>query len=248
MIVDCHVHWRVDEEKPAVEDPAWLMDEMDRHGVDKVVLMPLAGLFRQGAEREEHELLARVAQKAPDRLIPVGTAWPQMGDDAVAEARRCLDEVGLRGLKFHPWLQGFSTANETFGEICAVAGERNAPVFFHDGTPCYCVSEQIGGLARRFPQTTFVLGHSGLLWNWRSALESAKHPNVWSCMCSPHLRAIEVFCERTDPDRLLWGTDFSGKPGVIEYRLGLAKHAEMGEVVRRKMLGENAARLFGGLS
>jgi len=248
VIVDCHFHWPSGDERAAAEDPCIILDEMDRHGIDKVVLMPLAGIFRADAAQAENDRLARVAGKAPDRVIPVGTAWPQMGRDAVAEVRRCLEELDLKGLKFHPWVQGFSTADETFGEICELAGQYGAPVFFHDGTPCYCVSEQIGGLARRFPGTTFVLGHSGLLWNWRSALEAAKHPNVWPCMCSPHMRTIEVFCQRTDPDRLLWGTDFTGKPGIVEYRLGLALEARVEEEIRKKMLGLNALRLFEGVA
>ena len=246
MIVDCHFHWPYRDERAAAEDPSLVLEVMDRHGIDKVVLMAFEGIIRAGSERRENELLARVAAQAPDRLIPVGTAWPQQGRAAVDEARRCIDELGLRGFKFHPWLQGFSTADETFAEICALAGERRVPVLFHDGTPCYCVSEQIGGLARRFPQTDFVLGHSGLLWNWRSALDAAKHPNVWPCMCGPHMRAMEIFSHRVDSRRILWGTDYTGSPGVIEYRLPLARHAKMDEQIRTLMLGENALRLFGG--
>lgn len=246
MIVDCHFHWPYRDERAAAEDPSLVLEVMDRHGIDKVVLMAFEGIIRAGTEQRENELLARVAAKAPERLIPVGTAWPQQGAAAVDEARRCIDELGLRGLKFHPWLQGFSTADETFAEICALAGERRVPVLFHDGTPCYCVSEQIGGLARRFPQTDFVLGHSGLLWNWRSALEAVKHPNVWPCMCGPHMRAMEIFSRRVDSSRILWGTDCTGSPGVVEYRLPLARQAQMDEKVRTRMLGENARRLFGG--
>ena len=54
--------------------------------------------------------------------------------------------------------------------------------------------EQIAGLARRFPSTRFVLAHAGLLWNWRSALLAARLPNVWVCLCGPHMRAIELLC------------------------------------------------------
>ena len=245
MIVDCHFHWpsRAGAELP--DDPSIVLRELDGGGIDKAVLMPLAGLFRQDAARRDNEVLASAAAKSPDRLIPVGTTWPQIGPDAVEEARWCLDDLGMSGLKFHPWLQGFSTADETFGEICDLAGERRVPIIFHDGTPCYSVSEQIAGLARRFPGTTFILGHSGLLLGWRSALEAAKHPNIWLTMCSPHMRAIEIFCQRVDPDRLLWGSDFTGGPGVIEYRRDLALRARMDETVREKMLGGNAARLFG---
>ena len=126
-----------------------------------------------------------------------------------------------------------------------MAGELGVPVIFHDGTPCYSLPEQIGGLARRFPNTRFVLGHSGLLWGWRSALEASRHPNVWACLCGPHMRAVEIFCQRADPDRLLWGTDFGfGFSDPIEYRLNLILRARIDDALRERILGVNPFRLL----
>ena len=49
---------------------------------------------------------------------------------------------------------------------------------------------QIGGLALRFPDTKFVLGHAGLLELWRSALSFLKRcPNLYVTLCGPHLAA-----------------------------------------------------------
>jgi len=139
-----------------------------------------------------------------------------------------------------------STADAVFGEICALAGEHGAPIIFHDGTPCYSLPEQIGGLARRFPGTTFVLGHSGLLWSWRSALTAARLPNLWLCLCGPHLRALEVICRQADPQRLIWGTDFGfGFADSIEYRLNLLRRADIDENLREQILAANPLRLLG---
>jgi predicted TIM-barrel fold metal-dependent hydrolase len=90
------------------------------------------------------------------------------------------------------------------------------------------------------------LGHTGLLWHWRSALEAARHPNVWSCLCGPHQRAIEQFCQRADPERLLWGTDFGfGFADAIEYRLNLILRARIDDALRRRILDDNPRRLLG---
>ena len=151
----------------------------------------------------------------------------------------------MKGLKFHPWVQGFSTADAQFGEICGLAGELGAPVFFHDGTPCYSLPEQIGGLARRFPRTRFVLGHTGLLWSWRSAIEAAKLPNVWLCLCGPHMRAIELVCRQVDGDRIVWGTDFGPSfADPVTYRLALIRRAKIGDALRERILGVNPWRLL----
>ena len=245
MIVDCHTHWGTCWEDVDPDYPGQWLSVLDRCGVDRAFLMGGDGLMRCDACREDNDRIARVCAKEPDRLVPVGSSWPQMGDEGVAEARRCIVDLGMRGLKFHPWVQGFSTADPVFGEICGMAGELGVPVFFHDGTPCYSLPEQISGLARRFPQTRFVLGHAGLLWNWRSALEAARHPNVWVCLCGPHMRAIELFCKRVDGDRLLWGTDFGYSfSDPVGYRLDLIVRANIDDGLRQRILGTNPLRLL----
>lgn len=203
------------------------------------------GIFDQAQGVADNNRIAEAAATMPERLIPVGSTWPQLGANGVKEAERCLQTLGMRALKFHPWVQGFSTADPVFGEICALAGEHGVPVIFHDGTPCYSLPEQIGGLARRFPRTTFVLGHAGILWSWRSALEAAKHNNIWICLCGPHLRAMEILCERVDSERIIWGSDFGfGASDPIEYRLGLINKADIGSSRRNAILGENPLRLI----
>ena len=245
MIVDCHTHWGIAWEDRDRGDPTSWLKMLDKYGLDKVFLMGHYNLHHSGAARADNDRLAQLTAREPDRFIPFGSCWPQMGQEAVEEARRCLEELGLKGLKFHPWLQGFSTADSVFGEICGMAGELGVPVIFHDGTPCYSLPEQIGGLARRFPNTRFVLGHSGLLWGWRSALEASRHPNVWACLCGPHMRAVEIFCQRADPDRLLWGTDFGfGFSDPIEYRLNLILRARIDDALRERILGVNPFRLL----
>ncbi len=110
----------------------------------------------------------------------------------------------------------------------------------HDGTPPYSLPEQVAGLARRFSRTTFLLGHSGLLWSWRSAVEAARQPNVWLCLCGPHLRGLEILCEKVDPSRIVWGSDYGfGFADQIEYRLDLLRHARIGDGLKERILRTN---------
>ena len=245
MIVDCHAHWGNPWTERDGENPVNWLGLLDRHNVDKAILLGYDNLMRCDKAREDNDRIARVAAHAPDRLYPFGTVWPQTGAESIREARHCIDDLGMKGLKFHPWVQGFSTANSYFQEVCGMAGEAGVPVMFHDGTPCYSLPEQIAGLARRFPRTTFVLGHSGIIWAWRNALEAMRQPNVWLCLCGPHQRAIEILCEEGDPDRLLWGSDIVGFGDPIEYRLNLVLRARVQEGVRQRLLGANPLRLLG---
>ena len=248
MIVDCHTHWGIVWEDRDQGDPTQWLEIQDQYDIDKAFLLGHYNLEHSEATRTDNNRLAQIRDRFPAPSIPCGPAGPPTGGEGGAEIRRCLKELSMMGLKFHPWLQGFSTAHAAFADMCALAGEFGVPVLLHDGTPCYSLPEQVGGLARRFPETTFILGHAGLLWSWRSALETARFPNVWTCLCGPHLRAMELFCQRADTDRLLWGSDFGfGFSDPIGYRLNLIRRARIEDEVRKKILDANPLRLLASI-
>jgi predicted TIM-barrel fold metal-dependent hydrolase len=151
----------------------------------------------------------------------------------------------MAGLKFHPWLLGFSLTDPTFGKICGLAGELKVTIFFYDGTPWYSLPEQIGGLARRFPNIRFVLGHAGLLGTWRSAILAAQRPNVWICLGGPHSRGMELICDRVSAERILWDSDLRPRlSDDIEYRLNLFLRAKIPSKRRDQILGVNPMQLL----
>jgi len=77
-------------------------------------------------------------------------------------------------------------------------------------------------------------------------MEAARQPNIWLCLCGPHLRAIELLCTRADPSRIVWGSDFGfGFADQIEYRLNLFRRARLDDRLVEQVLGANAMRLLG---
>jgi uncharacterized protein len=149
VIIDCHAHWAIDWEKKYHGDPSHWLEYMDRHGVTASVMMGQMNMVRQDLSSQDNDTLAKMGRQFPKRILPLATTWPQLGDVAVNEVVRCLDQLKVKGLKFHPWRQGFSLTDPTFAKICGLAGELKAPVFLHDGTPCYSLPEQVGALAAR---------------------------------------------------------------------------------------------------
>jgi uncharacterized protein len=237
----------MDWEEQHTGDPSKWLAVLDAHGVDKAFLYGHANLVRSDMCSQDNDNLVRLAAKFPERLIPVGSAWPQLAEKGIDEVRRCIEKLGVKAFKFHPWIQGFSTSDPFFDRMCDLAGEANLPIFFHDGTPCYSLSEQIAGLARRHPRTKIVLGHSGLLWSWRSAMQASRVSNVWLCLCGPHIRAIELLCKNANTERIVWGSDFGfGAADQIEYRLNLLMRARISADQRDRILGANALGLLGG--
>ena len=114
MIVDCHTHWGMSWEEKSGSDPAEWLEVLDRHGVDKALLMGHSNIVNLAGCRAGNDLVAEVAGRACGRLIGVGSAWPQTGTESLNEVRRSIEELGMKALKFHPWLQGFSTADPVF--------------------------------------------------------------------------------------------------------------------------------------
>ena len=60
------------------------------------------------------------------------------------------------------------------------------------------------------------------------------------------MRTMEIYCQRSDPDRLLWGSDFGfGFADPIQYRLTLIRRAKIDGGLRERILGDNPRRLLG---
>ena len=57
----------------------------------------------------------------------------------------------MRGVKLHPWLQGFSAHEPGLDPLCEVAAAAGVPILFHDGTPPFSTPLQLASLARRHP-------------------------------------------------------------------------------------------------
>ncbi|HEX7096087.1 MAG TPA: amidohydrolase family protein [Acidimicrobiales bacterium] len=92
-------------------DPAGRLADLDVDGIAQVVLYPTYGLMIQGVvERDAaialcraiNDWLAEYCSHDPRRLIGVGTLPMTDGEAALAEARRCVEQLGFRGVWRRP--------------------------------------------------------------------------------------------------------------------------------------------------
>jgi predicted TIM-barrel fold metal-dependent hydrolase len=243
MIVDAHTHWPIGSN----DDPAEFLKVLDRYGTDRAVVSGWEILVKPVSVSVWNDRLAAFCGRSGARLAPLATVYLAEGQEAVREARRCLESLGVRGFKFHPWLQGESMFCETMYEICRLAGDFGCPLLFHDGTPVYSLSSQVAVLAAMFPRTPFVLGHGGILHYWEEALDAARQfGNIHVTLCGQHPRAMQAICDGIDETRILWGSDYVG-PGAeefIAYRRGLFDRLTLSSAVRSAILWDNPVKLF----
>lgn len=205
-MIDFHVH----QPRAAAYSPEAYVDAMDALGVDVSVVFTYEGLLRPTTE--SNDALAAFVGAAPERLVAFATVDPR-DPGASDEVERCIDEHGMRGVKLHPWLQGFSAHEPGLGALCETAADRDIPILFHDGTPPFSTPLQLAFLARRHPRTTIVLGHGGLHDLWREAIAAVQTTsNVHLCMCATPTYAMRAIVASCPLDRLLFGTDAGLKP------------------------------------
>ena len=199
-------------------EPGAFLDYMDVAGIDVSVMLNYQGLL--DGSPDSNDFVAEFISTDPARLIGFGTVNPRLSG-AVAETRRMIRDLGLVGMKVHPWVQGISMMEPEMDRVCDVLEEEGAILLSHDGTPPYSMATQLAALARRHPGLPVVLGHGGLLDFWREAIVAAQEtPNVYVCVASVNPFAGRMVVERAPKDKVLFGTDSGLAPdGTQNYAL-----------------------------
>ena len=71
------------------------------------VIFPVDAERETGFRRYNNDEMLEIAAQNSDVLIPFVSIDPHKGKLGVREARRLIEEFGVRGFKFHPTMQGF---------------------------------------------------------------------------------------------------------------------------------------------
>jgi predicted TIM-barrel fold metal-dependent hydrolase len=243
-MIDFHVH----QPRANAYSPAAYIEAMDALGIDVSVVFTYDGLLRPTASA--NDALAAFVATAPDRLIAFATVDPR-DPGASDEVARCVDQHGMRGIKLHPWLQGFSAHEPGLGTLCETTADLGIPILFHDGTPPFSTPLQLAYLARSHPRTTIVLGHGGLHDLWREAIAAVQTTsNVHLCMCATPTYAMRAIVAACPLERLLFGTDAGLRPEPLQryavLRIRQLEELGLSDTQRAAILDDNPRRLLGG--
>ena len=123
------------------------------------------------------ENLIEGAVRNNDVLIPFGTVDPLTGDRAVRGVSRQV-ELGVKGFKFHPSLQGFEPNDRAYYPIYSAIAEAGVPALFHTGQTGigsglpgghgvklrYSDPMLLDDVAADFPELTIVMAHPAVPW------------------------------------------------------------------------------------
>ncbi len=137
------------------------LEAMDTEGIDVAVVYPSRGLFALTIPDMEARVAAAMArayndwlyefcQENPERLLGAGMISPFDVDDAVTEARRCVRELGFRGVFLRPnEVNGRNWHDPYYEPLWTALEELQVPLGFHEGAGSLLrqVGEQFGANA-----------------------------------------------------------------------------------------------------
>lgn len=249
MIIDFHGHVGGFDRIGGRQDVNEMLGLMDRAGVDRSCLF---NIFHTDAARA-NDLTAAFVAAHPDRFIGFLFVTPHYPEEMQDEMVRAVDVLGLKGIKIYPPYFTRSVEDAAWDPIFAFAQERGLPLISHtDGDSPYhnpnrAEPSMFIPWAEKYPGVPVVLGHGGNNPNGRrSCVRAAQRcSNIYieTCTTWRHYNAIEELVEGAGEDRVLYGSDIPIMDPRIQ--VGRIQTARISEPARRKVLGENAARLLG---
>lgn len=256
LIIDMHTHIR--RGRGTLDQFVAAMDEcgLDMAGVAAIV--PTEPEVGESTNEFVYECVAR----HPDRLFGWCCVIPY-DPDAPRELERCVKEMGFKGLKLHPPIQGFSATDPRIFPTIRKAIELDVPILFHTG-PIYVQMAKVrhgdpadfDELAMIFPEAKMVLGHGDPLGI--QPVIAGKHPNVYMDTSITFTRVVryipgiaeDVLLRRTTgvtqlADKVMLGSDAAPTfPERFRESVEAIQGLKIPEEVKAKVLGENAARLL----
>ena len=226
---------------------------MDAAGVDFGLLSAWSGP-RQAPLISNDEVAEWVAAH-PSRfagLAAVDLARPM---EAVRELRRCVGDLGFKGLRLIPWLWEAPPTDRRYYPLYAECVDLGVPFFTQVGHTGPLRPSETGRpipyvdqVAIDFPELVIVCGHVGYPWTEEMITLARKHENVYVDTSAYTARRypaelVTYMKSRSGRRKVMFGTNY---PMVLP-RQALEDLGDLGldDEVRDLFLAGNAQRVLG---
>ncbi|GAB5543700.1 MAG: amidohydrolase family protein [Sandaracinaceae bacterium] len=206
----------------------------------------------EGAMISNDEVAGFVAQ-APDRLLGVASVDLRRPMEAVRELRRCVEELGFKGLRMLPWLWELPPDDRRYYPLYAACVELGVPFCLQVGHAGPLRPSEPGRpipyldrVACDFPELTIVGGHIGYPWTSEMIAMATKYENVFidtsAYKPSRYPDELVAFMQKHGRRKVLFGSNFP----MIQPAACVAQLDALGldEEARALFLAGNAERVF----
>jgi len=198
--------------------------------------------------------VAALVKKHPDRFVGIGSVDLYRPMDGIRELRRCVRELGFKGLRIVQWLWNLPPTDRHYYPLYAECTELGVPFCFQVGhTGPLCPSEPgrpipyIDEVAIEFPELKIVGGHIGYPWTVEMIAVATKHPNVYidtsAYTAKRYPKEFVDYLKKNGQKKVLFGTNYP----MITAAMCLKDLDVLGldDEVKKLFLCENAKRVFG---
>jgi predicted TIM-barrel fold metal-dependent hydrolase len=268
-VIDTHVHVFPQRLYEAIKDwfatHAWdfrlqgnaeefIQAQFDK-GAAGLVLLSYA--HRSGISRGLNEFLADLIDRFPHT---VGLAAVHPEDDNPKDIlKHAFEECGLCGVKMHCHVKGiapddpamfpiYETVSEYDGVLTVHAGREPAIDGYGLNVRAISGADRVEKILWRFPELKIVIPHLGMDETERFCEMMEEFPNLYldTAMVLCQFFPVEIDRELLIKyaDRILYGTDYPHIPYEMEREMKDLLAMELGEKVLRKILFENAQKIF----
>jgi predicted TIM-barrel fold metal-dependent hydrolase len=191
---------------------------MDAAGVDFGLLSAWSAP-RQAPLISNEEVAEWVAQH-PDRFAGLAAVDLDKPMEAVRELRRCVTELGFKGLRVLPWLWEAPPTDRRYYPLYAACVELGVPFFTQVGHAGPLRPSETGRpipyidqVAIDFPELVIVGGHIGYPWTEEMVAVCRKHENVYidTSAYTPRRfppELVRYMTGRGGRHKVLFGTNF----------------------------------------
>ena len=218
-----------------------LLRYMDRNGIDKSIVLPIAP-FSTGAEYLE-------ACAGEPRLIPFASVHPS--GDWEKELQEAM-QGGCRGLKIHPNLQRIAPEDPFFFDLLEAFAPYGRPLIAHtgefdyyivkDGYAAYGDIRRLEKLIAAFPNVPFILGHMGLYYPERAIELARRYEHTYLETSFQPLKIVREALDAAGRERVMFGSDWPESDSKYALRIARKAAGEDNELCDR-LTGDNILAL-----
>ncbi len=244
------LRWIGMTEVPDHIPPEFTVGAMDYGGVD---LSLASAWWGPKGEMISNDEVHALVQKYPKRFAGIGSVNLHKPMEAVAEVRRCVQELGFKGIRVLPWLWELPPDDRRYYPIYAACVDLDVPFCLQVGHTGPLRGSVYGrpipyldNVALEFPDLKIVGGHIGYPWTDEMIAMASKYPNVYidtsAYKPSRYPAQLVAYMQKHGRKKVLFGTNFP----MIQPADCMKQIDQLGldPDARALFLGGNAKRVF----
>ena len=217
-----------------------LIRYMDEFNIERCGLSTVNNVLT----RPLNDRIADCVAKYPDRIVGYGIINPRE-ENAVDEVKRCMTELGMKGIKMHSWKHGYYPENmSNLDPVIDAIEQYHVPILTHTGASPLSTPQQWAAVAEKHPNQVFVFAHIGMFNGGYACVDCAKKlPNVYVDTSGQfELPIIRKAIKELGADRIMWGTDWPYKSATAEIMKFI--DIELTEEEKEKIFRTTAMRVW----